>query len=97
MDEFIRKLFPVSSLKTWLKKRLNRQKALDTGMFGRMNDHCAAQMTLGFLCFFTHQVARGSPIAFDFTRARHLETLLGAGMGLHLRHKNSIFKNGAQR
>jgi hypothetical protein len=37
-------------------------------------------------------VARIGPIAFDFTRARHLETLLGAGMGLHLRHKNSDFK-----
>ena len=49
-------------------------------------------MTLGFFRFLTHQVARVGPIAFDFTRARYLESLLGAGMGLHLRHKNSDFK-----
>lgn len=61
-------------------------------MLGRVYDHCAAQMTLGFFRFLTHQVARVGPIAFDFTRARHLESLLGAGMGLHLRHKNSDFK-----
>ncbi len=61
-------------------------------MLSRMNDYAAAQMALGFFRFFTHQVAHSSPTAFDFTRARHLETLLGAGMGLHLRHRTQILK-----
>ena len=59
-------------------------------MFGRVDDNAAAQMALGFCRFFAHQVAHTRTIALDFTATSHRETLLGAGMGLHLRHNKNV-------
>lgn len=70
---------------------LDNQQALQACMVSGMRDHCIAQMAFGFRRFFTHQVAHFRPIAFYFTCASHLETLLGAGVGFHFRHdKNDV-------
>jgi hypothetical protein len=90
-------LLPILSLKKVVSDRLNRLAALlnnhqtlQTSVIGCVNDNTIAQMTLGFRCFFTHQVAHASPITLDFTGTSHLETLLGAGMGFHLRHDTKV-------
>ena len=93
--------------------QLDGQKALDARMLGYVNDYAAAQVALGFGRFFTHQVAHAGAVALDFTATSHRETFLGAGMGLHLRHKKiktlkpvwmkrqmgskPLFSKGAQR
>ena len=59
-------------------------------MLRAINDDSAAQVALCFRRFFAHQVAHSRPIAFDFPGASHLESLLGAGVGLHLRHDKMI-------
>lgn len=69
------------------------QQPFDTGVIGAVNHHTAAQMALGFGCFFTHKVAHAGPVAFDFTRAGNLESLLSTGVGFHFRHgKNGMVK-----
>jgi hypothetical protein len=69
----------------------DHQKALDPCVVGSVDDNTRTQMALGFLRSFPHQVAHVGLIALDFTRASHLKTLLGAGMGLHFRHNSSYF------
>ena len=60
-------------------------------MVGVIYNHTVAQMTLLFLRFCARNVAQPCTVALYFTCASHLETLLGAGVGLHLRHdKNDV-------
>lgn len=59
-------------------------------MFGWVDNNAVAQVTLGLCRFFAHQVAHTRTIALDFTSTSHRKTLLGAGMGLHLRHDKNI-------
>ena len=61
-------------------------------MLGFVYDDGVAQVAFGLRRFPTHQVAHSCPIAFDFPRTGHFETLLGAGVGLHFWHGNCIFR-----
>lgn len=69
----------------------DHQQALQTCVVGIVRHHGIAQVALGFRRLFTHQVAHSGPVALYFPCTSHLETLLGAGMGLHFRHdKNAV-------
>lgn len=67
------------------------KQTLDTSVLGNVDYYTVAQMALGFRRFLAHQVAHPGPIALDFTRTGHRETLLGAGVGFHFRHNNTRF------
>ena len=70
---------------------LNSQQPFDARVFRLIDDHGAAQMTLLFFRFRARDVAEPGAITLYFTCASHLETLLGAGVGFHLRHnKNDV-------
>lgn len=70
----------------------HRQQTLNACVLGSVDDDGVAQVALGFRRFLAHQVAHSRPVALDFTRAGHFETLLRAGVGLHFWHGNSVFK-----
>jgi hypothetical protein len=76
---------------------LDSQQTLDTSVIRLVNDNGVTQMALGFLGFGSCDVAQPRMVALYFSRAGHLESLLGAGVGLHFRHDKKIFSNGAQR
>jgi len=70
---------------------LDSQQTLDTSVIRLVNDNGVTQMALGFLGFGSCDVAQPRMVALYFSRASHLETLLGAGVGLHFRHDKKIF------
>jgi hypothetical protein len=45
-----------------------------------------AQVALSFLSFTGQNVAKAAAAAFDFTRGRNLEALLGSTVGFQLGH-----------
>ena len=69
----------------------NCQQTLDAGVVRFVYNYVVAQVALGFRRLFAHQVAHFGPIALNFPRTRHFESLLGAGVGLHFRHGTCIF------
>jgi len=95
----IKALFPVLSLKNVVQATtpLNSQQTLDTSVIRLVNDNRVTEVALGFFGFSSCDVAQPRMVALDFSRASHLETLLGAGVGLHFRHdKTNFFKRSAK-
>lgn len=70
---------------------LNDQHPLNASVFAFVDDDAAVQVALGFFRLGAKDVAHSGAIAFDFPRAGHLETLLGAGVGFHFRHGKNVF------
>jgi hypothetical protein len=89
----IKALFPVLSLKNVVSATtaLHSQQTLDTSVIRLVNDNRVTEVALGFFRFGSCNVAQPRVVALDFSRASHLETLLGAGVGLHFRHDKKIF------
>ena len=71
--------------------QLDSQQALNTSVFRLVNDNGSAQVALLLFRLRAGNVAQLGPIAFDFPGSGHLETFLGARVGLHLRHINVFF------
>lgn len=72
---------------TTAENDLDRQQTLDTCVLGNVNNNAAAQVALGFRRFLAHQVAHARSVALNLARTSNGKTLLGAGVGFHLRHK----------
>jgi hypothetical protein len=73
------------------------QQTLDTSVIRLVNDNRVTEVALGFLSLGSCDVTQPCMAALYFSRASHLETLLGAGVGLHFRHdKTNFFKRSAK-
>jgi len=95
----IKALFPVLSLKNVnsATTALHSQQTLDASVIRLVNDNRVTEVALGFFGFSSCDVAQPRMVALNFSRASHLETLLGAGVGLHFRHdKTNFFKRSAK-
>lgn len=73
------------------------QQALYEIHVGRMHFAADAEMTLSFVGFLREQVATGGFPERDVTIGGNLESFLGPGMGLNLRHDGifSVYPAGA--
>ncbi len=67
------------------------QQALDASVICFVHDHSISQVAFLLLGLCGCDVAQACAVALDFPGASYLESLLGAGMGLHLRHKKLCF------
>jgi len=61
-------------------------------LFRHIHHGAAAQVALLFGGLFAHQVPCVGASMLDLAGTGHLETLLGAGMGFHLRHNNAFYQ-----
>jgi hypothetical protein len=77
--------------------RSDDQQTFDTSVFRFVYDNRRTQVTLLLFGLRAGDVPQLRLIALYFPRAGYLESLLGTGVGLHLRHKKLFLKNGAQR
>lgn len=72
------------------QSKLFDEQALDFGLVGRRNDGRVGQIAFLFGGFLGEDVAFVSVFPLDLSGAGEVETLLGSGVGFHLRHFDKL-------
>lgn len=74
-----------------IRRLSDHEKALDTSVISFVHDNSVTQVAFLLLGFSRCNVAQTCAVALYFPGASNLESLLGAGVGLHFRHNKNVF------